>query len=261
MEQRALRPVTSPDSLRLYRYVSVSRIGLHSWGVCASSIHSNAFWFSSWSNSVLCAVAHSWASGYFRAADTDCGGAVPASIDLGIGVSLNVRNADARDMVGSKAGWWGAKSVNRAVPTVLSSMYRITMIDRDVLYMKRAVLLRAASFDLGRWFGMLPIVPNGSKWDGGVQFLNHRSAGACFVWEWGIALYLYVASSIAKCHISDGRLACCNAHRAASVIVRLSLSAMPFNWGWYGMVVLCFVPAADKNIPSVLVLYSGALSL
>lgn len=60
-------------------------------------------------------------------------------------------------------------------------------------------------------------------------------------------LYLYVASMTENCQRDDNRRACARAALTVVIIVRLSLSAMPFSWGWWGMVVVCLV-AMDVKI-------------
>lgn len=61
----------------------------------------------------------------------------------------------------------GENSLNRAVTIEQLYMCIMTITVRDKLYGKRAVRLRDASLGLGRWFGMLPSVPDGSLWVGG----------------------------------------------------------------------------------------------
>lgn len=107
---------------------------------------------------------------------------------------------------------------------------------------------------------MLPTVPNGSINGGGCHDGFHCLAGGDLVCEWGMLLYLKVASNMAKCHISGGRFEWVRAHLAASLSVRLSRSAIPFICGWYGIVVVCCVPFEFRNEVTVFVLYSGALS-
>lgn len=71
--------------------------------------------------------------------------------------------------------------------------------------------------------------------------------------EWGIVLYVKVASNIAKGHMFAGRRECCRNHTEESDMVS--------NLGLYGIVVDCMVPDDDIKIDSGLVLYYGALSV
>lgn len=149
---------------------------------------------------------------------------------------------------GSSWGWCGVKSLMRAVPILWSSsMSRHAML-WEMLYMNRAGRLLSSSFTFGRGSGIVPVVPKGRTCVGGVQLWYHRRAGSVLVVEWGMMLYLYVASMMANCQRDGGRRAWVRAALAAFISVRLSLSAMPFNWGWWGMVVVCLVPMDVKKI-------------
>lgn len=95
----------------------------------------------------------------------------------------------------------------RAVPILWSSSISRHAMLFEMLYMNLAGRLLSANFSFGRGSGTLPIAPNGRTCVGGDQLWCHFRAGSALVVEWGIVLYLNVASMTANCQRVGGRRA------------------------------------------------------
>lgn len=108
---------------------------------------------------------------------------------------------------------------------------------------------------------MLPVQPNLRRCVGAVKFSSHIAVGGLLVWEWGITLYLHVSSIISYSHIFLGMRAWDRAQLAAFLLIRFSLSAIPFIWGWFLIVVVWFLPFSIVVMGTCCDLYSLALSV
>lgn len=155
-------------------------------------------------------------------------------------------------------GW---KSTILIVANVLSSDISASMFAAVMCRMNRQCLLRLWSFVFVLLSGVYPCAPNGIR-NGGIAFVDcHNSSGGRLVCEWGVQLYLCVASSTAISHNCGDSREWANAALAAFIIVRFHLSAIEFCSGWCGMVVVCSVPFVLRNMLTFPLRNSLALSV
>lgn len=89
--------------------------------------------------------------------------------------------------------------------------------------------------------------------------MYHLWAGSILVVEWGIILYLYAESMMENLHSDGCRRSWDSAALDALNTFRLNVRAMPFSWGWWGMVVVCVVPIAVRKICTCCVVNSFAV--